>query len=113
MPFVAERQFIVATRETGYRTTSSAIAELIDNSLQAGARHVDIRMRLAEADPGEQSVEVAVADDGSGMSAESITRALRFGGTDRFDDRGGLGRFGMGLPNSSVSQARRVDVYSW
>ena len=31
----------------------------------------------------------------------------------RFNDRSGLGRYGMGLPNSSLSQARRVTVYTW
>lgn len=114
MPFVAERQFILATRETGYRTASSAIAELVDNALQAEARSVSIRTRIITDGPSdENNVEVAVLDDGCGMNAEMLARALRFGGTDRFDDRAGLGRFGMGLPNSSVSQARRVDVYSW
>src|SRR5262249_11240948 len=43
MPFVAEQHFIIATRETGYRTSSSALAELVDNAVQAGARVVQIR----------------------------------------------------------------------
>lgn len=47
------------------------------------------------------------------MEAELLRRALRFGDTSRFDDRTGLGRFGMGLPNASVSQCKRVEVYSW
>ena len=25
----------------------------------------------------------------------------------------GMGKFGMGLPNASISQANRVEVYSW
>lgn len=112
MPFVAERQFIIATRETGYRTTSSAIAELVDNALQAGARVVKIRTHSFTRS-GDANVEVAVIDDGCGIQPRALARALQFGGTERFDDRDGLGRFGMGLPNSSVSQARRVDVYSW
>src|SRR6185436_12799636 len=39
--------------------------------------------------------------------------ALQFGGSTRFNSRNGAGRYGMGLPNSSLSRARRVDVYSW
>jgi len=113
MSFVAERQFIIATRETGYRTTGSAIAELVDNALQAGANTVSILTRNFERTGDNNDPEVAVLDNGSGMSPALLTVALRFGGTQRFDDRTGLGRFGMGLPNSSVSQARRVDVYSW
>jgi hypothetical protein len=114
MPFVSERHFILATRETGYRTTSSAISELIDNSLQASARKIQIRTRnFGRLSSNGNSTEVAVLDDGCGMEPSLIPIALQFGGTQRFDDRNGLGRFGMGLPNSSVSQARRVDVYSW
>ncbi|MEN6387222.1 MAG: ATP-binding protein, partial [Phycisphaerales bacterium] len=42
-----------------------------------------------------------------------LRNALRFGGTTRFNDRSGMGRFGMGLPNSAVSQCRRLEVYTW
>jgi hypothetical protein len=47
------------------------------------------------------------------MDKKTLRQALRFGGSSRFNDRAGLGRYGMGLPNSSLSQARRVEVYSW
>lgn len=105
-------KFIQATRDSGYRGTVSAIAELVDNSLQAGA--TDVRIRLtAGADGGDWPIEVGVWDNGSGMDRSTLRQALRFGGSTRFNDRHGLGRYGMGLPNASLSQARRVDVYSW
>jgi hypothetical protein len=113
MPFVAERQFIIATRDTGYRTASAALAELVDNAIQAQARSITILTRQIGGRDDDDRLEVAIVDDGHGMDPDALTRSLRFGGTERFDDRSGLGRFGMGLPNSSVSQARRVDVYSW
>jgi hypothetical protein len=47
------------------------------------------------------------------MDRTTLRQALRFGGSSRFNDRSGLGRYGMGLLNSSLSQARRVEVYSW
>ena len=47
------------------------------------------------------------------MSEEELAAALPFGGSSRFDSRQALGRFGMGLPNSSLSQAKRLDVYTW
>lgn len=105
---VAAKNFILATREVGYRSLADAIAELIDNAIQAQARSVQVFLFTGNVEP-----TVAVLDDGCGMSAETLGTALQFGGTDRFDDRSGLGRFGMGLPCSSVSQARRLDVYSW
>ena len=47
------------------------------------------------------------------MNVAELRRALQFGNGGRLNDRSGIGRFGMGLPNSSISQARRVDVWSW
>ncbi len=104
--------FIVATRDSGYKGTTSAVAELVDNSLQAGARQVQI---CIEKDPADETypLVVAVQDDGHGMDAGTLRQALRFGGSTRFNDRSGTGRYGMGLPNSSLSQARLVAVYTW
>jgi hypothetical protein len=108
---VDDLAFIRATRDSGYRGLESAIAELVDNALQARARHV--RIRLDDDSSVRRGVRVAVLDDGTGMRPEVLARALQFGGSDRFNDRSGIGRFGMGLPNGSMSQARRVDVWSW
>ncbi len=107
---VAEANFIIATRDTGYRSLATALAELIDNSLQAGANDVSVHIREGSPSGG---LSVAVLDNGCGMDAATLRAALRFGGTQRFNDRSGPGRFGMGLPNSSLSQARRLDVFSW
>jgi len=103
--------FLLATRDTGYRSTSLAIAEFIDNSLQASARHVSVSVGLGD-DP-RFPLEITVTDDGAGMNAAMLSRALVFGGTTRFDDRSSLGRYGMGLPNGALSRARRVEVYTW
>lgn len=112
VPIVAAEHFVLATRDTGYRSVAAAVAELIDNSLQANARRIDVLIREVQDGHG-RSVVLGVLDEGSGMSPTTLERALQFGGTNRFDDRSGLGRFGMGLPNSSVSHSRRLDVYSW
>jgi hypothetical protein len=110
---VSEANFIRATRDAGYKTLSTAIAELVDNALQAGATTIHIFVLEARDDNGARQISIAVLDDGHGMARSTLQGALQFGGTERFDDRSGFGRFGMGLPNSSVSQAPRVEVYSW
>src|SRR5689334_12877940 len=102
-PMVAGRNFILATRDTGYRSVAAAVAELVDNSLQADASTIRIFVTDDVVD-GERSVSLAVLDDGHGMSPAVLQEALQFGGSNRFGERSGLGRFGMGLPNSSVSQ---------
>jgi hypothetical protein len=106
---VSDRHFVVATRDTGYRTAAAAVAELVDNALQAGATAVRVLVTEAE----EAGLRIAVLDNGCGMDSAVLRTALQFGGTTRFNDRSGPGRYGMGLPNSSVSHARRVEVYSW
>ncbi len=109
---VHEQNFIRAARDTGYRSTASAVAELVDNAIQAKAKNIRIFVTQEGVGP-RRLISVAVLDDGCGMDGRTLRTALRFGGSSRFDDREGPGRFGMGLPNSSVSQARRVDVYTW
>lgn len=109
---VALDKFILSTRDSGYKNTSSAVAELVDNALQAGARTVRITVEATDAMSGSDT-RIQVADDGVGMDRGTLIQAMRFGGSGRYNDRSGLGRFGMGLPNASLGQARRVGVYTW
>lgn len=109
---VAVDKFIQATRDSGYKGTSSAVAELIDNSLQAGATSITVSLTV-DKEEGECPIVLTVIDNGYGMDAQTLRTALRFGGSTRFNDREGLGRYGMGLPNSSLSQAQRVTVHTW
>ena len=109
---VAVDKFIQATRDSGYKGTPSAVSELVDNALQAGATDISIAL-TSDEDKDQHPLVLSVLDNGSGMDALTLRTALRFGGSTRFDDRRGLGRYGMGLPNSSFSQAKRVTVHSW
>ncbi|KAF5052605.1 Histidine kinase-, DNA gyrase B-, and HSP90-like ATPase [anaerobic digester metagenome] len=109
---VAVDKFIQATRDSGYKGTPSAISELIDNSIQANANKIEVLITFNESEllfP----LEVKIVDNGTGMDPFTLRTALRFGGSTRFNDRHGLGRYGMGLPNSSFSQAKRVSVHTW
>src|SRR3954453_1335509 len=84
---IALDRFIQSTRDSGYKGTVSAVAEIVDNALEACARRIDIHVRKAKT---EDDFEVAVLDDGIGMNAATLTEALRFGGTTRFNSRKGL-----------------------
>ena len=109
---VAMDKFILATRDSGYKDTPSAVSELVDNSLQAGSTEIAVTLAIDERD-GVYPIVLRVLDNGSGMDARSLRTALRLGGSTRFNDRRGLGRYGMGLPNSSLSQAKKVVVHTW
>ncbi len=109
---VAVDKFIQATRDSGYKGTPSAVAELVDNSLQAGATTIELSITSSNLEC-QFPISITVIDNGSGMDSQTLRTALRFGGSTRFNRRDGLGRYGMGLPNSSLSQAQRVTVHTW
>lgn len=116
---VSAQLTIKAMRDSGYKNTDHALAELIDNSVEARARLIEVVAEEISADPtkryGRSSIErIAVVDDGEGMDAATLRRALRFGDGTKLDRKArGIGRFGIGLPQSSISQCRRVDVWTW
>ena len=69
LPLVAVRPFIQATRDSGYKSTSAALAELLDKSFEAKASSV--RVDISEhTRTGEMTV--SVTDDGQGMSCTSM-----------------------------------------
>ncbi|MFC6654718.1 ATP-binding protein [Roseibium salinum] len=106
-----------AMRDSGYRNTDYALAELIDNSVQANATQVDVIclevMKQVSQRKSRRIEQIAVIDNGDGMTPETLRIALQFGNGTHLRDRKGIGRFGMGLPNSSISQCRRLEVWSW
>lgn len=85
----------------------SALADLIDNSVTAGATTVDILYEWAE-----NSSWLAILDDGRGMSASELDSAMRLGASNPRAERADndLGRFGLGLKTASLSQCRRLTV---
>lgn len=97
---------IESLRGLGY-STESALADLIDNSITAGASRVDVSFNWE----GRQSW-VTLSDNGSGMSADGLVHAMTLGdkSPETVRSKGDLGRFGLGLKTASFSQARRLTV---
>lgn len=95
-------------RGLGY-TTATALADIIDNSIGAGATEVDIQFQWAGQDSW-----IRVLDNGAGMDDAELETAMRLGAKDPRSARAAtdLGRFGMGLKTASFSQARRLTVAS-
>ena len=108
---VVASHFIEATRDSGYKSLGSALAELIDNAFEARATVVHVVMGRGDKADSSESI-VCVSDNGRGMDTETCRNALRFGWSSRFNQRDSHGRYGMGLPNASLSHARRVEVLS-
>jgi hypothetical protein len=90
-------------RDIGYELPAAA-ADLVDNSIDAGATEVDV----AAVFEGEHSW-IRVADNGTGMETARMNEAMRYG-TDRDYEDAELGKFGLGLKTASLSQCRRLTV---
>lgn len=113
---------IDAMKDSGYKDAAHAVAELIDNSIQAGDGFNDttsVEVICIEKDGivkqrNTSKIEkIAVFDNASGMSKDVLSLALAFGHGTRRGANSGMGKFGMGLPNASISQCDRVDIWSW
>ena len=107
---------VTAMRDNGYRNITYALAELVDNAIQAEASHIEIHCceRVTIRERARRNIyQIAVLDNGLGMNRETLRAALQFGNGAYLKDRSGIGRFGMGLPSSSISQCRKVEVWTW
>ena len=106
-----------AMRDSRYRHEANAIAELIDNSIDAKCRRVELIL-FEEQQQGKSNriwrvSQLAVLDDGRGMDPETLVRALSFGGRSEDSSIHRIGKYGVGLPTASASQCKRVDVWTW
>jgi len=105
--------FLRGMRDIGYKNPAWALAEQIDNAVQASAKTISVRFGFAKKNKSQSKPDqLALIDDGNGMIPEMLGYAIRWGGTDREGDRHGFGRYGYGLPSSAVSMAKRYTVYS-
>ncbi len=98
---------VKAMRDNGYKNTAYALAELMDNSIQAEAKKVELLC-------GELTVnldhrkrdrvhQIAVLDNGKGMDLETLWQALEFGNGTNLDEKNqkGIGRFGIAVRRTS------------
>lgn len=106
-----------AMRDAKYRHPANAIAELIDNSIDEFARNVELLIEEGQVRVNAREIwrvhSLAVLDNGEGMDDETLGQALRFGGRGGRQSIRKIGKYGMGLPTASVSQCKRLDVWSW
>jgi hypothetical protein len=97
------RRLMSSLRDIGY-DTPGAVADLVDNSIDAEARNIDITVTA-----GGHDSWIRVADDGVGMTARRLEEAMRYGSSRAYDQED-LGAFGLGLKTASLSQCRRLTV---
>ena len=98
-------RLISSMRDLGYEF-SDAVAEIVDNSIQAGANVIQVNLQF----DGYESY-LTVLDNGVGMTPAEIREAMRFGSMRDYE-QDDLGKFGLGLKTSSLSQCDSLTVSS-
>ena len=96
-------RLMTSLRDIGY-TAPAAVADLVDNSIDADAATTRITVSFRGADSF-----IRIADDGNGMTERVLDEAMRYGTRRRYG-AADLGRFGLGLKTASLSQCRRMTV---
>ena len=102
----ADPRIVDAFKNIGY-SLPAAVADLVDNSVDAVASRVLIRFLHTE----DALVSLVVVDNGRGMRERDIDRGMQFGGRRPYKDTD-IGMYGMGLKSASLSQADNVTVLS-
>ena len=99
--------FMEAARSFGNYNLAFSLADLIDNSITAGANHIQIS-------DDYEAQEIRVTDDGCGMTEKELIDNMRMGSRNpnAENDKNDLGRFGLGLKTASFAQARCLTVVS-
>jgi hypothetical protein len=100
---------MMSARSFGNYDLPGALADLIDNSIKAGARDIALTCRFNDGDP-----EIRVRDDGHGLSGQGLRDAMRPASSNPLTERSpdDLGRFGWGMKSASFSQCARLTVIS-
>jgi hypothetical protein len=114
-PLFNSKRALESQRRNGYRNTAAAAREIVDNALEAGATKIHVVFDRGADEKyarAESVTSIAFIDNGSGMLPAMARYALCLGGGTHFDDPAFIGKFGFGLPNSSINQTKRVEVYT-
>ena len=102
----------------GFKSTTHALCEIVDNAFDAQAKKVRIIFLEKPRNNSSIVTEIIIVDDGIGMDLQTIAQALQIGGGTNLEEQKlvneqKIGKFGFGLPVSSLSQCDRVTLYSW
>jgi hypothetical protein len=98
-------RLVHSLRDLGY-DFSQAVADVIDNSVAAGATLVSVDLQFDGPDSW-----LRISDNGSGMDGDAVTEAMRYGAKQAYEEDA-LGKFGLGLKTASLSQCRQLSVAS-
>lgn len=112
-PFINADTALESMRDSDF-DCYSAYAEAIDNSIQAQAKRIWVDFIEHHSTNRTSSTVggIVFSDDGDGMDSELLHKCLTLGHSSRYNDRDGIGRFGVGMTLGAIHECRRIEVYS-
>lgn len=111
-PVIQTVRALLALRDSGY-SLPTALAEVIDNSIEARARDIRIELHEAVVRSGRDRVDyITIVDDGIGMSPEDLAKYLVIGFSTRWMRTDTIGKYGVGAKLAALNYGRRIDVWS-
>lgn len=99
-------------------SVENGLGEIVDNAVEAGASEIRVDLKRKIQKYGKKQVEeveqIAVADNGCGMTENILAHCLTLGCSMRDHKNGklGIGKFGVGMTLGGISLARKIEVYS-
>ena len=112
VPLFLGQTLVNSLRDVGYNSTTSAVCEHVDNAIQASASEIRVYFNQTGG-RGDSEVEVAVYDNGKGMAPHVLQVATSFGGSMYYENRSGIGRYGVGMKTAALSMGPVLELYSW
>jgi hypothetical protein len=112
VPLFLGQTLINSLRDLGYNSTTSALCEHVDNAIQWGATQVRVYFHQT-GKRGSYRIDCLVHDNGQGMAPHVLKAAMSFGGSMVYENRLGIGRYGVGMKTAALNLGKVLEVYSW
>jgi Histidine kinase-, DNA gyrase B-, and HSP90-like ATPase len=112
LPAIQTGQALLSLRDSGF-SLPTALAEVVDNSIEAKASRIRIEMEDATANrAGKHVRQIAVVDDGEGMDVDTLWHYPVIGFSTRYMRTDTIGKYGVGAKLAALNFGRRIDVWS-
>lgn len=112
IPMIQTGQALQSLRDSGHNLPT-ALGEVVDNSIEARANSIFIRLDQATDSRGKKHVHrIAMADDGIGMDQHTLHRYLVLGFSSRYMRTDTIGKYGVGAKLAALNFGRHIEVWS-
>ena len=112
VPLIRTGQALQSLRDSGF-SVAAALAEPVDNSLEARANLIQIALDESKSSRGRTHVsQIVIVDDGDGMDYETLSHYLQLGFSTRYMSKATIGKYGVGAKLAALNYAKAIDVWS-